>query len=105
MPMPKDRSNSVRKVKRRMPGNKPATRYVRRLKGKSAACATCGGKLQATHHSRAVKPSLRTPNRKFGGMLCANCTRRVIILQTRINEGAVTLDSVDVKFLPYVKKG
>lgn len=86
-----------------MPGNRTAIRYVRREKGRMHTCSACGGKLQATHSSRALNPSSRKPNRKFGGRLCGACVKRVIILQTRMDEGSITIDSVEVKMLPYMK--
>lgn len=104
MPLPKNRSSSVRRIKRKLPSGKMAIRFRRRAKGKDHSCATCHGKLQATHSSSKLKPSLRSPNRKFGGMLCGKCARRVIICQARIDSGAATLDSVEVKFLPFVRK-
>lgn len=103
MPLPKNRSNSVRKIKRKMPGGKSATRYERRQKGGKHSCATCSRRLQATHSHSYLAPSSRKPNRKFGGMLCPACARRAIILRSRLKEGAITLDAVEVKFLPYVK--
>ncbi len=104
MPMPRNRSNSVRKIKHRLPSGKTAIRYRRREKGGKHSCATCGGRMQGTHSMSYLKPSLRSPNRKFGGMLCPSCAKRVIILQSRLDGGALSIDEVEVKLLPYMKK-
>jgi len=103
MPLPKDRSNSVRKVKRRMPGGKSAVRYVRRVKGGKHSCASCGMLLQGTHSHSTLSASMRKPNRVFGGNLCHDCARRVLVYKARIEAGIISQDEVEVKLLPYVK--
>lgn len=104
MPQPKNRSNSVRKIKYRTPSGKSAIRFRRREKGAVHHCATCDSKLQATHSHSRLSPSSRTPNRKFGGMLCASCAKRVMIMQARIDAGSATMDSVEVRYLPYISR-
>jgi len=103
MTMPKNRSRSVRKIKHRLPSGANAIRYVRRKKGKKHSCATCGALLQATHSTSALKPSARRPERKFGGMLCGACAKRVLICRARIESGQLSREMVEVRLLPYLK--
>lgn len=104
MTMPKNRSRSVRKIKHRLPSGENKIRYVRRKKGNKHSCATCGALLQGTHSASTLKPSARRPERKFGGMLCAACTKRVLICRARIESGQLSREMVEVKLLPYLNK-
>jgi large subunit ribosomal protein L34e len=102
MPLPKNRSNSVRKIYKRTPKGS-TIHYRRRIKGGRHSCALCGGALQAVSSRRELPASARSPNRKFGGSLCTSCSSRVIALASRVKEG-MSLDEVDVGMLPYVKR-
>jgi large subunit ribosomal protein L34e len=103
MPVPKNRSNSVRTIKYRTPSGKSAIRYRRRVKGGKQFCAVSGDLLTGTHATRSLKPSMRRPERPFGGRLSPSVARRVTIFRSRLAQGLVTVDDVPVALLPYVK--
>jgi len=103
MPVPKNRSNSVRKIHKRTPKGGKTIHYVRRVKGNKHACGLCGCHLQGVHSSRKLPRSARAPNRKYGGNLCTACSSRVLVLRSRLKEGAIKLTDVDVIMLRYVK--
>lgn len=101
MPLPKNRSTSVRKLVRRTPKGGATARYVRRIKGKAHACALCAGRLQAVS---SVRSSPTRPNRRFGGNLCTACASRVIVLASRVAEGSLKESEVQIRALPYVRR-
>ena len=103
MPVPKNRSHSVRKIKYRTPSGKTAVRYRRRIKGGKAFCAVSGSLLTGTHADRRLKPSSRRPERPFGGRLSPAVSRRVIVYRARLQQGLLGMDDVPVALLPYVK--
>ncbi len=103
MPVPKNRSTSVRKVHKRTPRSGKTIHYVRRVKGKRHSCPLCGSRLQAVSSSRKLPGSAHAPNRKFGGNLCSGCSSRVLVLRSRVKEGAIKLSEVDVTLLKYVR--
>ena len=103
MPVPKNRSTSVRKIHRRTPKGGHAIHYARRVKGKSHSCALCGSRLQAVSSSTKLPGSAHAPNRKFGGNLCSGCSSRVLVARSRLKEGALQLSDVEVRMLRYVK--
>ena len=96
MPLPKNRSTSVRKIHVRVPKRGHVIHYRRRIKGKHHACALCGGALQAVARRK-------TPNRAYGGNLCTSCTSRVLTTKSRLAGGSIQLSDVEVKMLKYVK--
>lgn len=102
MALPKNRSNSVRKVKRRTPQG-TTTLYKRRVKGKKHACAVCKGMLHATHSLPSLAKSSRRPSRMYGGNLCHVCTGKAIIYAQRIKDGSMQETEVEILLLPYVK--
>ena len=104
MPLPKNRSTSVRKVPKRTPRGGSTIHYVRRVKGNKHACGICGTLLQSVSSRQGLAASQRTPNRKFGGSLCTGCTSRVIAVSSRVKEGTLKMEEVDILILPYVKR-
>ncbi|MBS3068864.1 50S ribosomal protein L34e [Candidatus Micrarchaeota archaeon] len=102
MASPKNRSNSVRKVKRRTPQG-TTTIYKRRVKGKKHSCAVCKGKLHATHSLPSLAKSSRHPSRIYGGNLCHLCAKKAIIFSQRIKDGSMQQTEVEILLLPYVK--
>ncbi|MCX8175062.1 MAG: hypothetical protein N3E51_02565 [Candidatus Micrarchaeota archaeon] len=96
MPLPKNRSSSVRKIAVRTPKGGHAMHYKRRRKGKKHSCAVCKARLPGVADRKA-------PNRRFGGRLCTSCSSRAIIIAQRIKEGGMKLSEVDILLLPYVK--
>ena len=96
MPVPKNRSTSVRKIHVRVPKRGHVLHYRRRVKGKTQSCALCGARLPGVARRK-------TPNRKYGGNLCTFCSSRVLVARSRLAGGGITLSDVDVKMQKYVK--
>ncbi|MBI4360658.1 50S ribosomal protein L34e [Candidatus Micrarchaeota archaeon] len=72
-----------------------------------ATCALCRQRLNAVlNHSRALirktAATARRPQRVFGGVLCANCTRHVVKTKTRLAHGADE-KAVPLTLLKYVR--
>ncbi len=103
MPLPKNRSTSMRKVHVRTPKGGKTIHYRRRKKGKRHSCAVTGAKLQGVNSRHRVAKSMRRPNRKFGGNLTSATSARVIKFATRVREGSMKLEEVDVRLLSHVK--
>ncbi len=100
MPLPKNRSNSVRKVHvRTRKGH--AIHYSRKKAGHRHSCALTGNRLQAVSSFRSKG---KKPNRKFGGALSSAASSRIITISSRVKEGAMKLGEVDLAMLPYVKR-
>lgn len=97
MPLPKNRSTSVRKVHVRVPKRGSVIHYSRRVKGKRQACALCGAALPGVFRRK-------TPNRAYGGNLCTSCTSRVLTIRSRLAGKSIQLSDVDVPMLKYVKQ-
>ncbi|MEM4272112.1 MAG: hypothetical protein QXH30_00840 [Candidatus Bilamarchaeaceae archaeon] len=97
----RNRSTSVRKVKRRVPSGACREYYFRRKKGKGARCAICKSALRAVR--RKGPKSSKRPERIFGGMLCPKCQSIVVVEATRIRDGAKTLEDVDIAYRRYVQ--
>jgi len=102
MPLPKNRSTSMRKVHVRIPSGK-TIHYRRRVKVKRHSCAITGAKLQAVNSKHGMAKSKSRPNRKFGGNLSSAASSRVIKFAARVKEGAMKLEDVDVRLLSHVK--
>lgn len=97
----KNRSGSMRKVKRRVPSGKSREYYSRR-KGKGKAhCGICGEELGGVAEKGAK--SSRRPERKFGGVLCHKCQARVVTEASRVREKAKSMDDVDIIYRKYVE--
>jgi ribosomal protein L34E len=103
MTLPRNRSNSVRRIHKRISSGR-TIHYRRRIKGNTHACGISGKRLQAVSSKQGLSASERRPNRKFGGSLSSQAASRVIVLATRVKEGAMPLEDVEVKYLPYVKR-
>ena len=96
MPLPKNRSTSVRKIHVRVPKRGHVIHYRRRVKGKTQSCALCGAFLQGVARRK-------TPNRRYGGNLCTSCSSRVLITRSRLASGSMQMSDVGVKMQKYVK--
>jgi len=66
-------------------------------------CAICKEKLQGTTSSNKASKTEKRPTRKFGGNLCYKCTRRVIKIQTRVNDKTLKMEDVEPKYKRYIK--
>ncbi len=101
MPFPKNRSRAVRRIKvRTMKGS--TTRYERRDKEGAQLSAFSGKKLQAVTNARATPKSMRRPNRKFAGALTAKEAQMAISFASRVKEGTMKMDDVDIELRKYV---
>ena len=103
MSLPRNRSNSVRKIHKRIPSGR-TIHYKRVRKGNVHSCSLTGERLQRVSSEQGLTTSASRPNRKFGGSLSSHAASRVIVLATRVKDGAMSLDKVEVKALPYVKR-
>lgn len=104
MPRPKERSRSRRKVSIRMPGGKTKVVSKKKIHPDKQRCAICKSVLQATHSDKKMSKTQKRPERKFGGHLCHKCLDKVITHSTRLNEGVIAIDDVEIRYRPYVKK-
>ena len=103
MPLPKNRSNSVRKIHVRVPKRGHTIHYKRRIKGNVHSCGITGERLQGVSSRQGTSASVKRSNRKFGGNLSSATSSRVIKFASRVKEGTMTLDDVDVRLLSHVK--
>ena len=101
MPDAKNRSTSVRKVKRRVPSGKSRDYYIRRKAGNKASCAVCRAKLQGI--AREGAKSSRRPERKFGGVLCPVCQSKVVVEAARVKDKFKCIEEVDLILRKYVE--
>ena len=96
------RSRSYRRLHRVTPSGRHVIHYERK-KNSIPHCAICGNELNGISINRHAKGrSLRTNSRKFGGVLCANCTGSVIKLASRIENGEMRLSDVNMLQREYV---
>lgn len=77
------KSRSLRRVKRKVAGNRVAIHYEQR-KPKKAHCAKCGAELLGVPRGTVsqigkLSKSEKRPQRPFGGNLCSKCMREVMI--------------------------
>ncbi|MCX6771292.1 MAG: hypothetical protein NTX79_04510 [Candidatus Micrarchaeota archaeon] len=103
MPLPKNRSNSVRKLHVRVPKRGHVIHYKRRIKGNVHSCGITGERLQGVSSRQGTAASVKRSNRKFGGNLSSAASSRVIKFASRVKEGAMRLEDVDVRLLSHVK--
>ncbi|MGC9099250.1 MAG: 50S ribosomal protein L34e [Candidatus Micrarchaeia archaeon] len=102
MPRPMYRSRSLRKLARVTPKKRKVMHYKKKHTG-LPRCAICGKELNGINVDRYSKgKSLRSNERIFGGVLCANCTADIIKLASRIERGELKLSDIGVKQREYV---
>lgn len=97
-----NRSRSVRRLDKVTPKNRHVVHYERR-KAPLPHCGICHAELSGI--SAASNPKGRTRRsveRKFGGVLCANCTAQVIKLASRIENGELNLNEIGIRQRNYV---
>ncbi|MCX6695927.1 MAG: hypothetical protein NTU61_06495 [Candidatus Altiarchaeota archaeon] len=102
----------VGKVRKRTPGGRIATRFVRGFS--HPKCGRCGSVLHGTASGsssevRALKHSERAPSRMYAGVLCADCVdslvRYVVRMEAKFSEPELksfefSRDLTLEKFLP-----
>ncbi len=98
LPKPMHRSNSFRKLKRKV-GGKTVLHYKRKANSKPH-CAICDQELNGISEKGAK--TRKTNARIFGGVLCAKCTQDVIKFGNRVEQGIMKLDEVGIKQRAYV---
>lgn len=108
MPEPRRRSRSLRRIYRRTPKGRVTVLY-RRRKPKPARCGICKARLHGVPRERPVKmknmaKTKKRPQRIFGGVLCASCTREVMKYFARVKAGAMKLKEVPIRFRRYVEQ-
>ena len=94
MPKPMHRSRSFRRLDRVTPKNRHVIHYKRRSPS-LPHCAICKNELNGISLNPRGK-STATNSRKFGGVLCATCTGRVIKLASRIEQGEMKLNDINI---------
>ena len=87
MPKPSLRSRSLRRVFRKVPGNRVSLHYKKK-KPKSARCGSCGAVLKGVprvlpFRMRSMAKTKKRPERPFGGVLCSRCMRQQIVNKIR----------------------
>lgn len=98
----------LKKVKRRTPGGKVVIHFRKPKTGKHV-CAICGRPLHGVPHGkrpsqvRKLSKTEKRPERIFGGVLCADCERKVIEIAFYVKIGAKDFSTVDIKLRPYVE--
>jgi large subunit ribosomal protein L34e len=96
------RSRSVKRLHRVTPTKRHVIHY-RRGKNAFPHCAICSKELNGISASSNAKGrSLRTNSRKFGGVLCALCTSKVVMLASRIEHGEMKLNDIGIRERQYV---
>lgn len=88
------RSRSFRRLDRVTPSNRHVIHYKRK-KASLPHCAICKKELNGISQSPRGKSTM-TNSRKFGGVLCASCSGRVIKLASRIEQGEMKLNDISI---------
>ena len=102
MPLPKNRSTSVRKIYKRIPTGK-TIHYKRVVKGKKHYCALSGEVLPGVTSRQSTAKSAKRPNRKLGQPLEPDVHAHHKDRLAR-QGGAMPLSGVEIRLLPYVKR-
>lgn len=97
----------MKKLARRTPSGRTSL-LTKNKKPKQASCALCRSPVHAVpRESRAgmrkLSATQRRPERKFGGVLCGNCTSLVIKTRTRLQAGIADESTVPLTVMKYVK--
>lgn len=81
--------------------------YKQNKPGK-AECANCGGRLHAVPRRkgaelRKLSKTQKRPQRPFGGVLCGNCTARLVKMEARLNHGLMDASEADFKLFKFAR--
>jgi large subunit ribosomal protein L34e len=87
MPAGRHKSRTLRRVKVKTPGAENKVSY-RERKPKKAVCGKCGAILSGVPRERPTKmqnmpKTVKRPERPYGGVLCARCTRAMMVEKAR----------------------
>jgi len=100
--LPKNRSNSIRKIKRRTPAKRISIIFKRRKKTKKHYSPISHKLLNATNSDPTVAKSKRRPNRPFGGMLTSQESRQVIKYRELLNSKKIEEKDIPLKYRSFV---
>ncbi len=107
MPLPYQRNTSAKQRQRKTPSGRISVTF-QRSKGDKHICAICSTTLQAVaRRSKQLKRLTKTqkrPERKFAGVLCANCVQSIIKQKTRLETGAISREDVPLALLKYLDR-
>ena len=86
-----NKSNTMRKVFVKTPGNRTVKHLSKRKPGK-ATCAKCGAVLMGVANEKPTKmqnmpKSEKRPERPYGGVLCSRCMRKTMIEKAKSFKG------------------
>lgn len=95
------RSRSFRKSEKKSPKGRHVVHYSRRSNS-LPHCAICSTELNGIAISASKGKTSRSNSRKFGGVLCSNCTGNVIKLASRIENGEMKMQSIGIKERAFV---
>lgn len=103
------RSISLKKVRVRVPGSSTVTQY-RYVKHSKPSCGICGADLHGVaagrpSEIRKLSKTERRPERPFGGVLCSNCMRKIIILRAQVKFKEVRPEEIPISLRSYVNYG
>ena len=104
MPVPKNRSRSMRKVFKKVPSGKVVLHFSRRKKTTRHHCAICKSKLQGVSSTPSASASQKTVSRRYGAHMCSPCTRKIVRYAALIEQGEIVLQDIDLVLKPYVQK-
>ncbi len=99
----------LKKIKRRTPGGRVVV-HIRREKTGKHVCALCGRPLHGVPHGkrpvqvRKLSKSERRPERVFGGVLCAECARKVIDDAFYVKAGVKKIEEIDIRERKFVEQ-
>ncbi|MEM3361872.1 MAG: hypothetical protein QXV83_03060 [Candidatus Anstonellaceae archaeon] len=96
--IPKNRSNSIRKLKRKTPSNRTTILFKKRTKQKKFSCALTNKKLAGTSFSKSLAKSKKVPNRPYAGQLIAKEARRLIKYKELLRSNQITLEQIPSKY-------
>lgn len=94
-----------KKERRKKLAKKTVIQYKKAKKGKKK-CAVCSKRLQGTATSekeRKLSKTQKRPSRIFGGVLCANCTVKMIEEAVKVKVGVKSLEKIDLSVKKYVE--
>ncbi len=97
----------LKKIFRRTPGGRVVIHF-RKEKTSKHVCAICGKPLHGVPHGkrpsqvRKLAKTERRPERVFGGVLCPECTRRVIEEAFYVKQGVKDISEIDMRDRKYV---
>lgn len=103
MTKPKNRSNSVRKLFKRVPSGKTVIKYKKRKKTKHHYDGSTRELLQGVSNDPTLPKSARTVSRRYGGFMSQKRVETVMRYATLVEQGEMTLNQIPFEIRKYVK--